>query len=164
MGTWIQTEDVWGGALELSILSKCGGDLVEGVLRSTTSCCTASTLGRASRSATARVAAGSAFCYSTGCTTTRWSWRRHLTLPSRRGHHASRVRRRDGFAPVEALATSERAARNFTDTSSFALQCLVCGAGLKGNADAEQHAAQRAPEFCADGALETRGDLAAPPQ
>ena len=37
---------------------------------------------------------------------------------------------------------SERAARNFTDTSSFALQCLVCGAGLKGNADAEAHAAQ----------------------
>ena len=25
--------------------------------------------------------------------------------------------------------------------SSFALQCLVCGAGLKGNADAEAHAA-----------------------
>ena len=42
---------------------------------------------------------------------------------------------------VEALATSERAARNFTDTSSFALQCRVCGAGLKGNADAEAHAA-----------------------
>ena len=29
-GTWIQTEDVWGGALELSILSKCGGDVVDG--------------------------------------------------------------------------------------------------------------------------------------
>ena len=46
--------------------------------------------------------------------------------------------RRNAF---EALAASERAARNFTDTSSFALQCLVCGAGLKGNADAEAHAA-----------------------
>ena len=42
---------------------------------------------------------------------------------------------------VEALAASERNARRFTDTSSFALQCLVCGAGLKGNADAEAHAA-----------------------
>ena len=42
---------------------------------------------------------------------------------------------------VEALAASDRAARKFTDTSSFALQCLVCGTGLKGTGDAEAHAA-----------------------
>ena len=45
---------------------------------------------------------------------------------------------------AEALAASERNARRFTDTSSFALQCLVCGAGLKGNADAEAHASDDA--------------------
>ena len=42
---------------------------------------------------------------------------------------------------VAAFADQQRQARNFTDTATFSLQCLVCGAGLRGNADAEQHAA-----------------------
>ena len=43
---------------------------------------------------------------------------------------------------VAALADQQRAARAFTDAATCALQCLVCGAGLRGNADAEAHAAQ----------------------
>jgi ubiquitin thioesterase OTU1 len=39
------------------------------------------------------------------------------------------------------LARDERAKRAFTDTSTFALRCLVCNAGLRGQDDAQTHAA-----------------------
>ena len=140
--TWIQTQDVWGGALELSILSKCGGDVVDGgasfddvVLH-----CVDIRTGVAQRYGEGR----GRVCFllfdgvhydpvvlapSPGAAESPAD----ITLAASDDIMALRA--------VEALAVSERAARNFTDTSSFALQCLVCGAGLKGNADAEAHAA-----------------------
>lgn len=44
------------------------------------------------------------------------------------------------YAKVAALAQRARAAHQFTDTSTFALKCLVCGKGLKGQQDAQDHA------------------------
>jgi ubiquitin thioesterase OTU1 len=44
-------------------------------------------------------------------------------------------------AAVAALAADAKAKRRFTDTSSFALRCLVCNAGLRGQQDAQDHAA-----------------------
>ena len=142
-GTWILTEDVWGGALELSILSKCGGDLVEGgasfddvVLH-----CVDVRTGVAQRYGEGRGRV--CFLLFDGV-----HYDPVVLAPSSDAPESpadiTLVASDDVVAlnAVEALAASERAARNFTDTSSFALQCLVCGAGLKGNADAEQHAAQ----------------------
>ncbi len=142
-GTWIQTNDVWGGALELSILAKCGGDVVEGgasfddvVLH-----CVDVRTGVAQRYGEGRGRV--CFLLFDGV-----HYDPVVLAPSSDAPESpadiTLVASDDMMAlhAVEALAASERAARNFTDTSSFALQCLVCGAGLKGNADAEQHAAQ----------------------
>ena len=142
-GTWIQTNDVWGGALELSILSKGGGDVVEGgasfddvVLH-----CVDIRTGVAQRYGEGRGRV--CFLLFDGV-----HYDPVVLAPSSDAPESpadiTLAASDDVIAlnAVEALAASERAARNFTDTSSFALQCLVCGAGLKGNADAEQHAAQ----------------------
>ena len=142
-GKWIQTQDVWGGALELSVLSKGGGDLVEGgasfddvVLH-----CVDIRTGVAQRYGEGRGRV--CFLLFDGV-----HYDPVVLAPSSDAPESpadiTLVAADDMMAlhAVEALATSERAARNFTDTSSFALQCLVCGAGLKGNADAEAHAAQ----------------------
>ena len=141
-GTWIQTEDVWGGALELSVLSKCGGDLVEGgasfddvVLH-----CVDVRTGVAQRYGEGRGRV--CFLLFDGV-----HYDPVVLAPSSDAPESpadiTLVASDDMMAlhAVEALAASERNARRFTDTSSFALQCLVCGAGLKGNADAEAHAA-----------------------
>ena len=142
-GTWIQTNDVWGGALELSILSKGGGDVVDDgasfddvVLH-----CVDVRTGVAQRYGEGRGRV--CFLLFDGV-----HYDPVVLAPSSDAPESpadiTLVASDDVVAlnAVEALAASERAARNFTDTSSFALQCLVCGAGLKGNADAEQHAAQ----------------------
>ena len=141
-GTWIQTQDVWGGALELSILSTCGGDVVEDgasfddvVLH-----CVDIRTGVAQRYGEGRGRV--CFLLFDGV-----HYDPVVLAPSPDAPESpadiTLVASDDMMAlhAVEALAASERAARNFTDTSSFALQCLVCGAGLKGNADAEAHAA-----------------------
>ena len=142
-GTWIQTNDVWGGALELSVLSKGGGDLVENgasfddvVLH-----CVDIRTGVAQRYGEGRGRV--CFLLFDGV-----HYDPVVLAPSSDAPESpadiTLVAADDMMAlhAVEALAASERAARNFTDTSSFALQCLVCGAGLKGNADAERHAAE----------------------
>ena len=41
-----------------------------------------------------------------------------------------------------ALARKAQAARQFTDTSKFALRCLVCQQGLIGQEDAVKHATE----------------------
>jgi ubiquitin thioesterase OTU1 len=41
-----------------------------------------------------------------------------------------------------ALAREAQAARQFTDTSQFALRCLVCQKGLVGQEDAVKHATE----------------------
>jgi|EP01043_Picozoa_sp_COSAG02_P022504 ubiquitin thioesterase OTU1 len=41
-----------------------------------------------------------------------------------------------------ALAREAQAARQFTDTSKFALRCLVCQQGLIGQEDAVKHATE----------------------
>ena len=141
-GTWIQTNDVWGGALELSVLSKCGGDVVDDgasfddvVLH-----CVDVRTGVAQRYGEGRGRV--CFLLFDGV-----HYDPVVLAPSSDAPESpadiTLVASDDVVAlnAVEALAASERAARNFTDTSSFALQCLVCGAGLKGNADAEAHAA-----------------------
>jgi len=142
-GAWILQPDVWGGALELSILAARGGDAVGNAAASFEDVvlhCVDIRTGVAQR-------------YGEGKG-------RVCFLLFDGVHYDPCVLAPEAGAPespadvtlaasddalaraaVEALAASERAARNFTDTSSFALQCLVCGAGLKGNADAEEHAA-----------------------
>ena len=142
-GTWIRTQDVWGGALELSILAKCGGDVVENgasfddvVLH-----CVDIRTGVAQRYGEGRGRV--CFLLFDGV-----HYDPVVLAPSSNAPESpadiTLVGSDDMMAlhAVEALAASERNARRFTDTSSFALQCLVCGAGLKGNADAEAHAAQ----------------------
>ena len=141
-GTWIQTNDVWGGALALPILSKGGGDVVDDgasfddvVLH-----CVDVRTGVAQRYGEGRGRV--CFLLFDGV-----HYDPVVLAPSSDAPESpadiTLVASDDVVAlnAVEALAASERAARNFTDTSSFALQCLVCGAGLKGNADAEAHAA-----------------------
>ena len=141
-GSWIQTEDVWGGALELSLLSKCGGDVVDGgasfddvVLH-----CVDIRTGVAQRYGEGRGRV--CFLLFDGV-----HYDPVVLAPSSDAPESpadiTLAAADDVVAlnAVEALAASERNARRFTDTSSFALQCLVCGAGLKGNADAEAHAA-----------------------
>ena len=141
-GTWIRTQDVWGGALELSILAKGGGDVVENgasfddvVLH-----CVDIRTGVAQRYGEGRGRV--CFLLFDGV-----HYDPVVLAPSSNAAESpadiTLAASDDMMAlnAVEALAASERAARNFTDTSSFALQCLVCGAGLKGNADAEAHAA-----------------------
>ena len=44
-------------------------------------------------------------------------------------------------ADVTTVAADAKAKRRFTDTLSFALRCLVCNAGLRGQQDAQDHAA-----------------------
>ena len=142
-GTWIQTNDVWGGALELSVLSKCGGDVVDDgasfddvVLH-----CVDIRTGVAQRYGEGRGRV--CFLLFDGV-----HYDPVVLAPSSDAPESpadiTLVAADDVVAlhAVEALAASERNARRFTDTSSFALQCLVCGAGLKGNADAERHAAE----------------------
>ena len=142
-GTWIQTNDVWGGALELSVLSKCGGDVVDDgasfddvVLH-----CVDVRTGVAQRYGEGRGRV--CFLLFDGV-----HYDPVVLAPSSDAPESpadiTLAASDDVVAlnAVEALAASERNARRFTDTSSFALQCLVCGAGLKGNADAEAHAAQ----------------------
>ena len=141
-GTWIQTNDVWGGALELSLLSTCGGDVVENgasfddvVLH-----CVDIRTGVAQRYGEGRGRV--CFLLFDGV-----HYDPVVLAPSSDAPESpadiTLAASDDVVAlnAVEALAASERNARRFTDTSSFALQCLVCGAGLKGNADAEAHAA-----------------------
>ena len=41
-----------------------------------------------------------------------------------------------------SLAREAQAARQFTDTSQFALRCLVCQKGLVGQEDAVKHATE----------------------
>lgn len=43
-------------------------------------------------------------------------------------------------AAVRALCAESHAARHFTDTANFALRCLVCQKGLKGENEAREHA------------------------
>ena len=142
-GTWIQKQDVWGGALELSILSTCGGDVVDDgasfddvVLH-----CVDIRTGVAQRYGEGRGRV--CFLLFDGV-----HYDPVVLAPSSDAPESpadiTLVAADDVVAlhAVEALAASERNARRFTDTSSFALQCLVCGAGLKGNADAERHAAE----------------------
>lgn len=50
-------------------------------------------------------------------------------------------RRGDGGAAL-TLAREAQAARQFTDTGSFTLRCLVCQAGLVGQEDAVKHATE----------------------
>ena len=41
-----------------------------------------------------------------------------------------------------ALAKQEQAKKKFVDVGSFTLRCLVCSTGLKGQAEAQEHAKQ----------------------
>ena len=41
---------------------------------------------------------------------------------------------------ARAVAAEARAARQYTDTSSFTLRCLVCQKGLVGEKGAQEHA------------------------
>lgn len=43
-------------------------------------------------------------------------------------------------AQAQAVAAEVCAARDFTDTASFTIRCLVCQKGLKGEAEAVEHA------------------------
>ena len=159
---WIQTEDVRGGALELSILSKCGGDVVEGgasfddvVLH-----CVDIRTGVAQRYGEGR----SRVCF----------------LLFDGVHYDPVVLAPSSDAPespadvtlaasddvlalnaVEALAASERAARNFTtrrpSPCSARVWCRFEGQRGRGTA----RRPNGAPELRADGALATSGgDLA----
>ena len=62
----------------------------------------------------------------------------HLAAGGRQGEPG-------GEAMVEAALTLSReaqAVRQFTDTGSFTLRCLVCQAGLVGQEDAVKHATE----------------------
>jgi ubiquitin thioesterase OTU1 len=49
------------------------------------------------------------------------------------------------FLSSEAMCRQMNAQQQFTDTSKFALRCLVCGAGLTGEDDAMKHAQNTTP-------------------
>lgn len=46
----------------------------------------------------------------------------------------------DAMEAARALVAKAHAARQYTDTASFTLRCGVCYVGVKGEAEAVQHA------------------------
>jgi hypothetical protein len=46
------------------------------------------------------------------------------------------------LAAAQTLAKAAQARKEFTDTGSFSLRCLVCQRGLKGQAEAVAHATE----------------------
>ena len=126
---WIQNEDSWGGAIEVSILSKYYQIEIDVV---DTQSLTISRFGEDQNYSQRIILIYDGIHYDPltwesldGSTTTRFSTRDELMLQK-----------------ALELAKEAKSSRQFTDVAKFSLRCLVCGKGLTGQTEAQQHAKQ----------------------
>ncbi|KAJ1452727.1 hypothetical protein M885DRAFT_619703 [Pelagophyceae sp. CCMP2097] len=151
-GAWIESPETWGGAVELSVLAHggsalgadaelaskfsdvvvCAVDVRSGVLQR---------YGEAATDAAGEARRGAVYLIYDGV-----HYDPLVFSPEGAAESAADitvVAANDEGARALALAAAAdfRKRRQFVDTASFALQCLVCGQGLRGQQDAQDHAA-----------------------
>jgi len=124
---WIMTKDAWGGAIELQILSEYFQ--VEIVVVDTKSGCL-TRFGETENYPQRMVLIYDGIHYDP----------LYLAV----GASKSTIFPTSNESVLEkakALASQEKAKRNYTDTTGFQLKCLVCGHLMKGEKEAQDHAA-----------------------